>query len=159
MDLPEYKRAGTVLWYVSHGDELPTRDAIRRELDRGREVLVPYVDGPGLRLWRLRALEELRPGAFGILEPPPALRGAAAREAAPERIDLVVVPGVAFDPLGRRIGSGQGFYDRLLARLRADCVRAGLCYEAQVVDRVPAEPHDQPMDLVVTERRVIRTGG
>ncbi len=156
MALPEYRRARRVLWYVSHGDELPTHDAIRQELARGRTVLVPYVDGLNLRIWRIDALEELRPGAFGILEPPPTLRGDSGREPPPQRVDFVVVPGVAFDPRGGRLGSGQGFYDRLLGELRPDCTRAGLCYETQIIDRVPAEPHDQPMDLVVTDRRVRR---
>jgi len=155
--LPEYERARRVLWYVSHATELPTHEAIRRELARGhRIVLIPYVHGRHLRLWRLEHLEELRPGAFGILEPPSELRGLPEREAEPEHVDFVVVPGVAFDLQGRRLGSGQGFYDRLLARLRPDCARAGLCYDAQVVAQLPAEPHDQSVDLIVTERRVRR---
>lgn len=157
--LPEYLRARSVLWYVSHGAELPTREAIRHELGLGRRVYVPFVDGHGLRLWRLHALEELRPGAFGILEPAPLRRCIGNREVVPEDIDLVVVPGAAFDQQGGRIGSGRGFYDRLLARMRPDCVRVGLCFDAQVAERLPLEAHDQPMDVVVTERRVIRPGG
>ncbi len=156
--LPEYRRANRLLWYVSHGHELPTREAIQRELARGRTLFVPYVEDRGLRLWRLLDLAELHPGAFGILEPPPELRGLSDREAPPLGIDFVVVPGVAFDTEGRRVGSGMGFYDRLLASLRPDCVRAGLCYEAQLAEALPSERHDQPVDLVVTERRTLRPG-
>jgi len=108
--------------------------------------------GNELRLWRLGGMDELAPGRFGILEPAPGLRGDPRRDIPPHRVDLVVVPGVAFDPQGNRLGSGFGFYDRLLARVRADTHLVAPCFQCQVVSCVPAEPHDIRVHQVITER-------
>ncbi len=75
-----------------------------------------------------------------------------------EDLDAVLVPGLAFDLNGRRLGRGGGHYDRFLVRLRPDCLRVGVCFEGQIVDTVPADPWDQPVDAVVTEAGV-REGG
>ena len=158
--LPSYRSAAAVLWYVSMPAELATGPAIAAALDEGRQVVVPWCEGEDLGLWRLESLDELEPGTWGIPEPPVPRRSDPARRVAPEAIDFVVVPGVAFDAGGRRLGHGKGYYDRLLARTRA--VRAGLCFEAQVFPRVPAGPHDALMDWLVTEhgaRAVGRVSG
>ena len=147
--LAPYRSAAAVLWYVSMPSELATAPAIEAALADGKRVAVPWCDGDDLGLWRLEAVGELEPGTWGIPEPPPARRGEPARRTAPEAIDLVVVPGLAFDRRGRRLGHGKGYYDRLLARSPA--VRAGLCYDAQVFPEVPAGPLDAVMDWVVTE--------
>ena len=148
--LAPYRAAATVLWYVSMPSELATVPGIEAALADGKRVAVPWCDGDDLGLWRLEAVEELEPGTWGIPEPPPSRRGEPARRIAAEAIDLVVVPGLAFDRHGRRLGHGKGYYDRLLARSPA--VRAGLCFDAQVFPEVPAGPHDAVMDWVVTER-------
>ena len=148
--LPSYRSASVVLWYVSMPAELATGVAIEAALEEGKQVVVPWCDGEDLGLWRLASMDELEPGTWGIPEPPADRRGEPARRAAPEAIDLVVVPGLAFDTRGRRLGHGKGYYDRLLVRTRA--VRAGLCFDAQVFLEVPAGPHDVLMDWLVTER-------
>ena len=155
--LAPYRSAATVLWYVSMPSELATVPGIEAALADGKRVAVPWCDGDDLGLWRLEAVGELEPGTWGIPEPPPARRGEPARRIAPEAIDLVVVPGLAFDRRGRRLGHGKGYYDRLLARSSA--VRAGLCFDAQVFPEVPAGPHDAVMDWVVTERGASPVGG
>lgn len=88
-------------------------------------------------------------GYQGLREPPPGLAPMS-----PTRLRLLVVPGLGFDALGRRLGQGGGFYDRLLARVRADphpCLIVGIAYQVQILPEVPTAPHDQPVDLVVTE--------
>lgn len=148
--LPSYRSAETVLWYVSMPSELATAPAIEAALAQGKRVVVPWCDGEELGLWRLESMHELVPGTWGIPEPPPARRGDPARRIAPEAIELVVVPGLAFDRYGRRLGHGKGYYDRLL--VRSPAVRAGLCHDAQVFPEVPAGPRDALMDWLVTER-------
>ncbi len=148
--LAPYRSAEAVLWYVSMPSELATAPAIEAALAEGKRVAVPWCDGENLGLWRLESVRELEPGTWGIPEPPPARRGEPERRIAPGAIELVVVPGLAFDRRGRRLGHGKGYYDRLLARSPA--VRAGLCYDAQVLPEVPAGPRDAVMDWLVTER-------
>lgn len=152
--LPAYRAARTVLWYVSMPGELATRDALAAELRAaktdGRRIAIPWCDGDDLSLWRLDSLDELEPGTWGILEPPPARRGDAARRVAPAELDFVVTPGLAFDRNGRRLGYGRGYYDRLLARA-PDATRVGLCLSTQIIDEVPAGARDMPMHWVVTE--------
>ena len=148
--LAPYRSAEVVLWYVSMPSELATPPAIEAALAEGKRVAVPWCDGDDLGLWRLESVSELEPGTWGIPEPPPSRRQEPERLVAPEAIDLVVVPGLAFDRRGRRLGHGKGYYDRLLARSSA--VRAGLCYEAQVFPNVPVGPRDAVMDWIVTER-------
>ena len=148
--LASYRSAATVLWYVNMPSELATTRAIEAALAQGRQVVVPWCDGEDLGLWRLESMGELVPGTWGIPEPPPARRDDPERRIVPEALDFVVVPGLAFDARGRRLGHGKGYYDRLLPRTRA--VRAGLCFDAQVFPEVPAGPRDALMDWLVTER-------
>jgi 5-formyltetrahydrofolate cyclo-ligase len=157
--LPQFQQARTVLFYVDAGSEVRTRPFIPRAMALGKRVAVPYCarDEEGqdvLRLFLLRDLEELEPGAFGILEPKPDLRGRTERVLAAHEVDMVLVPGVVFDRRGGRIGHGWGYYDRLLRSVRPDCWLVGLAYESQVVEEVPMEPQDVFVDLVVTERAV-----
>jgi len=100
-------------------------------------------------LYRMaRLTTELRKGRFGILEP------AAPVFAKEDELDLIIVPGTAFDFSGNRIGRGGGFYDRLLPQYRA--VRTGICFDFQCLETVPAEEHDIRMDWVVTETRILK---
>ncbi|HDH96432.1 MAG TPA: 5-formyltetrahydrofolate cyclo-ligase [Proteobacteria bacterium] len=95
---------------------------------------------------------DLAPGAFGIPEP----RGAELPEVDEDEIELVVTPGAAFDMLGYRLGYGGGFYDRLFAQIRPDCLKVGIAFSFQLVDSVPHEPTDVPVDIVVTDQHIIR---
>jgi 5-formyltetrahydrofolate cyclo-ligase len=96
---------------------------------------------------------DLAPGRFGIPEP-----RAELPLVEPSSFDVVIVPGSAFDPAGGRMGYGGGFYDTFMARARPDACRIGICFDLQVVELVPREPHDLCVDLVITERRTIETG-
>jgi len=156
MQLPEYRAANTVLWYLDCRSELRTRHALPEILKSGKRIVVPYctVDERGqnkLGLWWLKALDELVIGKWKILEPPRERWGDPEREISPDEIEFVVVPGVAFGRDGARMGNGQGYYDRLLESVRANCPLVGLCYECQLFDNLVVDAHDVFMDKVVTE--------
>ena len=150
-----FRQARRLLLYVHMRDEVQTADAIGAALEQEKELFVPYCVGDDLRLFHLHDPAELEPGAFGILEPKRVLRTLHARYGLAEQMDLIVVPGVAFDRLGNRMGQGRGYYDRLLAPLvvRPRCERPeliGLAFECQLFDALPCESHDVKMDRVIT---------
>lgn len=152
LGLPELHGAATVLLYAATREELDVTGVVVPLRERGTRTLFPRVRDRELDLVAADDLSRLEPGYRGVREPVgPAID--------PEVVDAVVVPGVAFDPHGGRLGHGGGHYDRLLARLPEDCVRIGTCFACQVVPNVPRDEHDAPVDLVVTERAVYRTGG
>jgi 5-formyltetrahydrofolate cyclo-ligase len=164
MQLPEYTTSKTVLWYVDCRSELRTRYALPAALVSDKRVVVPYctTDDNGnnkLGLWWLKRLDELVIGKWKILEPPRERWGDPEREVQPDQIDFVVVPGVAFSRDGARMGNGQGYYDRLLERTRAECWLVGLGYDCQLFDGIMVSPHDVFMDKVVTESAVYDCAG
>lgn len=134
-----------ILMYHSLPDELDTVNFLRKWKDKKRFFL-PRVNGVNLDLLPYDE-NTLQEGYKHIMEP----SGDDAFSL--EKIEMIVVPGVAFDRSGRRLGRGKGFYDRLLADTSA--VKIGICYEFQLVDELPAEKHDIPMDIVITEKTTI----
>jgi 5-formyltetrahydrofolate cyclo-ligase len=148
--LPAYQRSEVVLAYASFGSELRTDGFLERVLQDGKSLLLPRVERCGLRLYGVRDLtRDLVPGTWGIREPDPERR----RVADPKTVDFALVPGVAFDRQGWRLGHGGGFYDRLLEggiSDRASSVAGA--FELQVVHEIPTDPHDAPVDVVVTEK-------
>lgn len=152
-ELPAWRDAGIVHVYIGAVDgEVETREIVREGLEGGKRVLCPRVrwSPRGLDTFEIGSLADLEEGERGLAEPAPD----RTRRIAPgARIDLVVVPGIAFDRKGRRIGYGAGFYDRFLAE--TDAPRVALAYSLQVIDAVPAEPHDEPVDWIVTEEETI----
>lgn len=151
LGLPAYRTAGEVLCYLDARAEVRTADLVAEVLRQGKKVVVPYCVGHELELFHLEAADELAPGAFRIPEPRADLRSVPAKAVAAHELDLLLVPGVAFDRVGGRLGHGFGYYDRLLERVRPDAVLVGLAFECQLVNAVPAAAHDVFMDLVVTE--------
>jgi len=156
--LPECQSAATVMLYLDARSEVRTGWLLSASRARGQRVVVPYCMGDDLGLFLLESPEELVRGTFGILEPRPALRGLPPKEIPVEQVDLIVVPGVAFDRQGARLGHGKGYYDHLLHRARAETARIALAYECQMFPRIPSLPHDVPMHAVVTEAAVYRCG-
>ena len=149
--LDEYHRADTVLFYVDVRHEVRTRPALHLEFHSSKVIAVPWCNGDELELFHLESLDELRPVRFGIPEPPAALRTCRSKVIQPGQVDLALVPGVAFDRRGGRIGHGKGYYDRLLKQVRPDCLVIAPAFEAQVFDEVPMQEHDVWMHRVVTE--------
>jgi 5-formyltetrahydrofolate cyclo-ligase len=158
LDLPAYRNSGVVLAYASLGTELRTDEFLRRVLDDGKVLLLPRVERGGLSLYEVRDVaRDLAPGTWGIREPQPD----RCPKADPASADFALIPGVAFDRKGRRLGYGGGFYDRLIAGGLPDSVPlVSGAFEVQVVDEVPVGPHDAPVDAVVTEEGIYaRSGG
>lgn len=154
MDLPEYEKAGTVMFYVDVRDEVRTRQALPKALASGKRIVVPYCLDGELELFWLENMEELELGMYRILEPKVELRDVAAKRLTPTDLDLVMVPGVAFDRNGGRTGHGKGYYDKLLQHARKDAPLVALSFECQLFEEIPAESHDIFMDKVVTEDAV-----
>jgi 5-formyltetrahydrofolate cyclo-ligase len=139
-----YRRASHVLFYASMGSEVPTWGFIEAARKGGKVVVLPRIGGDELTLHAWDGVKPLAQHSLGILEPEAAFPGVGA-----SRIDVVLVPGLAFDRSGHRLGYGGGFYDRLLRRLHRGW-RVGIAYEFQLVDRLPSEPHDERLDAIVT---------
>jgi 5-formyltetrahydrofolate cyclo-ligase len=157
--LPEHAASRTVMGYLDRGSEVRTRRFFFAALGGGKRVVVPFCEGDRLGLFLLESTDELAPGTFGIPEPKAELRTLEAKRVAPRELDLVVVPGVAFDRHGARLGHGKGYYDRLLADVRPDARLVGLAFECQVFPEIPTEPHDVCMDRLITETAVYPGGG
>ena len=155
MAMPVYAAAKMVLWYVDAGSEVRTRHMLPEAMAKDAKVIIPYciVETNHLELFWLEDMGELVEGAYKILEPASDLRMLPSKRVQPEEIDLVAVPGTAFDPTGGRMGQGKGYYDRLLSRVRADCPLIALSFECQVFPHIPVAAHDVYMDLVLTEQK------
>ncbi|MBW2976075.1 5-formyltetrahydrofolate cyclo-ligase [Candidatus Woesearchaeota archaeon] len=152
--LREFKSAKNIMFYVSFSTEVDTHEIIKEILaSKEKTIIVPYVvkNYPILQLSELKNFYELEPKTFGILEP----RELYIREFNPEKLDLVIIPGVVFDKKGYRIGYGYGYYDRFLKILKKGVRKIGLAYEMQMVDEIPKEKHDVPVDSIVTENRIL----
>jgi len=146
--LPEFKSARVILFFASFRSEVDTGSMIRRALVFGKRVVLPKVSGTELVLHEISDPDkDLSPGTWGIPEP---------HESTPvmlDEIDLIVVPGAAYDEQGNRVGYGAGFYDKLLDEFKKMTV--ALAFECQIAPNVPAEMHDIPIRKIVTERRII----
>ncbi|WP_124726485.1 5-formyltetrahydrofolate cyclo-ligase [Staphylospora marina] len=142
-----YRAADSVLFYMPFRGEVDVKPAILHAWQSGKTVLLPRVQTATrrMRAFRVNGWDDLEKGAYGIPEPKEDPDGMWP----PERIDLVVTPGVAFDRKGYRLGYGGGYYDRFLQGLNHP-VRIGVCFREQMVDTVFPEPHDQRMRWIVT---------
>jgi 5-formyltetrahydrofolate cyclo-ligase len=152
LDLALVRRARHLAVYVASPGEIDPLDVVQAAMARGQVVYFPRVVGPGLEFLS-GPLTALRSGAYDLPEP------TEGRRLDPSSPDVVfLVPGLGFDPAGTRLGRGGGHYDRALAEYPA-ALRIGLACDAQIRSSLPREPWDQPMDAVVTERRVLWTAG
>ncbi|MEK6607981.1 MAG: 5-formyltetrahydrofolate cyclo-ligase [Myxococcota bacterium] len=149
--LPEYGGARTLAYYAPQGGEIDLLPLAADDLAAGRAVCFPRVEAERreLRFRRVRDLGELSPSEYGIRAPL-----AEAAETPAESIDLYLVPGLAFDPEGRRVGRGAGYYDRALRGVRG--FKVGVAHDFQVAERVADGDGDVAMDAVVTDARVLR---
>jgi len=142
-------QARVVMFYVSKDEEVDTHRMIKKALDIGKRVVVPYsvsetnqiiaseLENPEL---------DLELGIYGIYQP----KKSALREIPVESIDLVIVPGVAFDKKNYRLGRGRGYYDRFLRKLNPGAYTIGICFDLQLVGDLPKDSHDLPVSRVIT---------
>lgn len=143
--LREYREAHSIYCFCSVDREVNTRPILSRALEEGKTVALPVIEGGRMRPRRLGPEGLLVPGAYGIPTPP---------ETEPwineEEIDLILVPGLAYDEAGYRLGYGGGYYDRLLST--APGLAIGLCREAMILRELPRESHDMAVEILITER-------
>lgn len=141
--VPQIRRAQIIMAYCALPDEVPLEPLFRQWLAEGKQVLLPRVTGDdAMEAIRYLTPGQLRTGAFGIMEP----TGTPFTD--DEKMDVAIVPGMAFDRDGHRLGRGKGYYDRFLSRL-PQTYKIGICYRSQLLDCVPTDAHDILMDCIV----------
>jgi 5-formyltetrahydrofolate cyclo-ligase len=153
LSLPEYRRAKSILFYASIGNEPATGEMIKAALGEGKKVAVPITSfrDRSICLSEIASLDDLEKKESGLIEP----KKEKICSTPLEKIDLVVVPGVCFDLEGYRIGYGGGFYDRLLRKAPRKTVLVGLCFEENLEQRLPRQSHDAKINKIITEKRIV----
>ena len=155
-----FKKAQSILMYVSFRSEVDTRKYLDDIIQLGKKLVLPLVDTRHkvLKLYEVINLDELTPGYMGILEPE-ILKN---RRCSLKNIDLVIIPGTGFDHKGNRLGYGGGYYDKLLCMESRELsevehiTTVALAFEEQIGNEIPSEPHDIKVDMIVTDKRLIR---
>jgi 5-formyltetrahydrofolate cyclo-ligase len=152
LSLSVYCTSRTIMVYLDFQDEVETTEIAREILRTDKRLLIPYCHKQDIIACEISDLtQDVYPGMLGIREPHPE----RLRSVSPEEIDLALVPGVAFDYRGNRIGFGKGYYDRFLPKLREGTPVIGLAFACQLVEKIEAEEHDYKMSLLITENGVI----
>ena len=153
-EFANFREARTILFYMNAGSEVATEAMIRKALEHEKFVALPWVDKTEGKIVPLKLDNfdgDVKPGYRGIREP---IRQQC--KAIPvENIDLAIIPGVAFDERGGRIGHGTGFYDKFIPSLDVTTRKVALAFECQIVSQIPMEPHDRYIDIIITEERII----
>lgn len=153
--LPAYQTARTVMLYLDVRAEVRTRHDLPAALASGKKIVVPWCTADGLlELFHLEDMSELSVGMYKILEPKEELRLLPNKRVDVQELDLVMVPGVAFDKRGARMGHGKGYYDKLLEHARRDTPLVALAFECQLFPEIPVQSHDIFMDQIITEAAV-----
>ena len=154
LSLEEFHLAKAVHFFLTTKSEVITEDAIRGALSMGKDVVVPVIDKKHKRIFLSKIEDydkELTTAIHGILEPKPEFYQPVPLQ----DVDLMVLPGVAFDIKGHRLGYGAGYYDRLLEDKKDNPLLVALAFEIQIVDEIPVGDHDVRVDMIITEKRVI----
>jgi 5-formyltetrahydrofolate cyclo-ligase len=153
-EFANFLEANVTLLYVHKTGEVDTSRILQRCYDYNKVVVLPAFDPSrfDMSLLKVDNLEkDLKPGPRGIPEPDPT----RCKGVPVDVVDIAIVPGIALDEKGGRIGSGQGYYDRFIPRLAITTRKVALAFEEQVLPQVPMEPHDRHVDIIITDRRII----
>lgn len=156
LDLDCFQQAKTVFIYVDFRSEVQTRELISKMHEMGKKVVVPVTllqERDLLPVYIDNMEKDLAPGYASILEPVESIR--KTQRVSPASIDIVFLPGSVFDERGGRMGYGGGFYDRFVSGKAPQALRIGLAYEQQMVEEAPLQDHDERMDMIITEKRVV----
>jgi len=145
------QRFTKLAFYMAKGKEVSLSKAIGKFFVEGKKVYLPktWLKERRLTFHRVYSFSDLVPGPFGLLEPNPK-----NEEADLGSLEVIFIPGLGFDVKGYRLGYGGGFYDRVLRETSA--LKVGVCYSFQLVESLPVEPHDVPVDLIITESGIFR---
>jgi 5-formyltetrahydrofolate cyclo-ligase len=146
----QYQQASCIIIYAPIHNEVATQMIVHHALGTGKQVGFPVVVGQTMVFRGIQADAAMQRGAFGILEP-----CSGGELLLPDQADIIVVPGVAFDEQGHRIGYGKGYYDKTIHHVEGQGKLVGFCYEFQVVESIAGQSHDVKMDCVITEKRII----
>lgn len=155
----EFALARCLMAYIDVRAEVRTRRHLPKLLGGDKRIVVPYCVDDVLELFHLESMDELAIGMYKILEPKPELRARPGKRVDVQDIDLIMVPGVAFDRRGARMGHGFGYYDKLLEHARRDAPLVALAFECQVFPEIPTQPHDIFMDKIITEQAIYQGKG
>ena len=153
-EFANFKEARVPLLYLNYGGEVPSRTILKRCLEQNKIVVLPRFHKEKYRVTPMKVddLEaDVKAGPRGIPEPDPN----KCKMVPVDRLDIAIIPGVAFDEKGARIGSGFGYYDRLIPKLPITTRKVALAFEDQIVQQVPMQSHDKHVDIVITDKRVI----
>ena len=152
--MAQYANAKIVMTYLGFGSEIETQPFFDRIIADGKIAVLPRVDrgSQTLRLHRARGTSDLLTGKWGIREP-----GADAPPVSINEVDFLLMPGVAFDRLGNRLGYGRGYYDKLLSTADPALTRVAAAFSCQIIKAVPVGPNDQRIDSIITENEIINT--
>ena len=150
--LPQYAKAKVVLTYMGFGSEIETQPFLESIIADGKMAVLPRVDraSQSLALHSVRSIDELVTSKWGIQEPTPD-----APMVSISVVDFVLMPGVAFDRAGNRLGYGRGYYDKLLSAANPSLARVAAGFSCQIVDNVPVDSHDQKAHCIITEDEII----
>ncbi len=152
--LPEYEKARQVMFYLSYGSEVVTDAMIAAALDAGKTVAVPAIETPGdgsMYAVRISRIEDAYQSVYGIRQPEINEEDIVDKE----DIDLIFVPGIAFDYAGYRTGYGKGYFDRWLEGIPVER-SIGIAYDFQITEKVPTGDYDLPVGMIITEKRIIQ---
>lgn len=151
-----YDDANTIFTYVSFKSEVDTIKIIDHSLSLGKIICVPKINKHtnSMEVYRIKVFEDLGRGYFGILEP-----NGSCSEVPADDIDLILLPGLAFDRSGSRIGYGRGFYDKYLTKCKAQVPKIALSYDFQVVSKLPSNEFDIKVDAIITNKETILVNG
>ena len=153
-DFANFLEARIVLLYVNGKNEVDTRNILKKAFDYGKIIILPVFDAEKGRVRLLKVDDpsrDLVKGSRGLFEPNPQ----RCREVPLECIDIAIIPGIAVDEKGGRLGGGDGNYDRLIPQLPITTRKVSLVLEDQVVPQIPAESHDKHVDIIITDKRTI----
>jgi len=153
-EFANFLEAKIALLYINNENEVISRDIIQRTFDYNKIVVLPLVNTNAneLKLYKIdNPIKDLKPGPAGCLQPDTD----KCRLVPIECIDIAIIPGIAFDEKGGRIGSGDGYYDRLIPNLPITTRKVALALDSQIIAQIPSESHDKQVDIIITEKRII----
>jgi len=153
---PVFLNSSNVMFYVSTRSEVQTEEMIKSSIMMGKKIFVPIIVADSINLVPSNLIDfdkELKKGKKGIFEPKEEYR----RLSSPKDLDLVILPGVAFDIEGNRIGRGLGYYDNFLKGINPSPNTIALAFEMQIVEKIPTNEKDVPVNVIITEKRIINS--